>query len=133
MDISALYKCFTECGKVTTDSRNCPEGSMFIALKGETFNGNAYALQALEKGCQYAVVDEKEYAADGHPRILLVDDCLKALQELANYHRHKMGTRIIIGCHIQDSHYLRMGEIHQFPININIFDGFGFHCLRLVI
>ena len=56
MDISALYKCFTECGKVTTDSRNCPEGSMFIALKGETFNGNAYALQALEKGCQYAVV-----------------------------------------------------------------------------
>lgn len=77
MDISALYKCFTECGKVTTDSRNCPEGSMFIALKGETFNGNAYALQALEKGCQYAVVDEKEYAADGHPRILLVDDCLK--------------------------------------------------------
>ena len=63
MDISALYKCFTECGKVTTDSRNCPEGSMFIALKGETFNGNAYALQALEKGCQYAVVDEKEYAS----------------------------------------------------------------------
>jgi UDP-N-acetylmuramyl pentapeptide synthase len=60
MDISALYKCFTECGKVTTDSRNCPEGSMFIALKGETFNGNAYALQALEKGCQYAVVDEKD-------------------------------------------------------------------------
>ena len=48
-----------------------------------------------KKGCQYAVVDEKEYAADGHPRILLVDDCLKALQELANYHRHKMGTRII--------------------------------------
>ena len=65
MDISALYKCFTECGKVTTDSRNCPEGSMFIALKGETFNGNAYALQALEKGCQYAVVDEKITVAPG--------------------------------------------------------------------
>ena len=96
MDISALYKCFTECGKVTTDSRNCPEGSMFIALKGGNIQMEMqYALQALEKGCQYAVVDEKEYAADGHPRILLVDDCLKALQELANYHRHKMGTRII--------------------------------------
>ena len=52
---------------------------MFIALKGETFNGNAYALQALEKGCQYAVVDEKEYAADGHPRILLVDDCFESI------------------------------------------------------
>lgn len=95
MDISALYKCFTECGVVTTDSRNCPAGSMFIALKGETFNGNAFARQALEKGCQYAVVDEKEYAADGHPRILLVDDCLKALQGLANYHRRRLGTHII--------------------------------------
>lgn len=95
MEISALYKCFTECGVVTTDSRNCPQGSMFIALKGETFNGNAFAHQALEKGCRYAVVDEKEYAADGNPRILLVDDCLKALQELANYHRRRLGTPII--------------------------------------
>lgn len=95
MDISALYKCFTECGVVTTDSRNCPEGSMFIALKGETFNGNTFARQALEKGCRYAVVDEKEYAADGNPHILLVDDCLKTLQELANYHRRQLGTPII--------------------------------------
>lgn len=95
MDISVLYKCFTECGVVTTDSRNCPTGSMFIALKGETFNGNAFARQALEKGCQYAVVDEEEYAGGGDPRILLVDDCLKALQELANYHRRRLSTRII--------------------------------------
>ncbi len=95
MDISALYKCFTECGVVTTDSRDCPAGSMFIALKGETFNGNAFARQALEKGCRYAVVDEKEYAADGNPCILRVDDCLKALQELANYHRRRLGTPII--------------------------------------
>ncbi|WP_455673810.1 UDP-N-acetylmuramoyl-tripeptide--D-alanyl-D-alanine ligase [Phocaeicola sp.] len=95
MDISALYKCFTECGVVTTDSRNCPEGSMFIALKGETFNGNSFAAQALEKGCQYAVTDEAEYADGSNPRILLVDDCLKALQDLANYHRRKLGTRII--------------------------------------
>lgn len=95
MDISALYKCFTECGVVTTDSRNCPEGSMFIALKGETFNGNAYARQALEKGCRYAVIDEKEYASDDDSHILLVDDCLKVLQELANFHRRRLGTRII--------------------------------------
>ena len=67
MDISALYKCFTECGKVTTDSRNCPEGSMFIALKGETFNGNAYALQALEKGCQYAVVQPYRFMKKNMP------------------------------------------------------------------
>lgn len=95
MDISALYKCFTECGVVTTDSRNCPEGSMFIALKGDTFNGNAFACQALGNGCRYAVVDEEEYAADGNSRILLVDDCLKALQELAHYHRRQLGTTII--------------------------------------
>ena len=48
MEISTLYNYFKECGKVTTDTRNCPEGSMFIALKGETFNGNVFAKQALE-------------------------------------------------------------------------------------
>ena len=93
MEISTLYNCFKECGKVTTDTRNCPEGSMFIALKGETFNGNAFAKQALEKGCRYAVVDEAQYA--DAPNILLVDDCLKTLQDLANCHRRQMGTRII--------------------------------------
>ena len=94
MDISTLYKCFTECSGVTTDSRNCPEGSMFIALKGETFNGNAFAVQALEKGCRYAVVDEEQYTG-GSPHILLVDNCLQALQELANFHRRKLGTCIV--------------------------------------
>ena len=95
MEITALYTCFKECGKVTTDTRNCPEGSMFIALKGETFNGNAFAKQALEKGCRYAVVDEKEYAEAGNPNILLVDDCLKALQDLAREHRRALGTPIV--------------------------------------
>ena len=93
MEISALYNRFKECGKVTTDSRVCPEGSMFIALKGENFNGNAFAKHALEKGCRYAVVDEAEYADD--PNIFLVENCLKTLQMLANYHRRQMGTRII--------------------------------------
>ena len=94
MDISTLYKCFTECSGVTTDSRNCPEGSMFIALKGETFNGNAFAAQALEKGCRYAVVDEEQYAGE-NPHILLVDNCLRTLQELANFHRRTLDTLII--------------------------------------
>ena len=93
--ITSLYDFFTECGQVTTDSRNCPEGSMFIALKGGNFNGNAFAEQALQKGCRYAVVDEPEYAQKDDPRILLVEDCLKALQELANYYRRQLGTRII--------------------------------------
>lgn len=92
MEIAELYKCFMECGKVTTDSRNCPEGSMFIALKGETFNGNAFAAQALKQGCRYAVIDESEYAGEG---TILVDNCLQALQQLANYHRRQLKTLVI--------------------------------------
>ena len=93
MEIATLYTYFKECGKVTTDTRNCPEGSMFVALKGETFNGNAFAKQALEKGCRYAVVDEAEYADSEN--IFLVDDCLKTLQDLAREHRRALGTPII--------------------------------------
>ena len=93
MEISTLYNYFKQCGRVTTDTRNCPEGSMFIALKGETFNGNSFAHQALEKGCRYAVVDEPQYADSEN--IILVDDCLKALQALAREHRRQMGTSII--------------------------------------
>ena len=78
---------------MATDTRNCPEGSMFIALKGETFNGNMFARQALEKGCRYAVVDEAEYA--DAENIFLVDDCLETLQCLAREHRREMGTAII--------------------------------------
>lgn len=92
MEIAELYKCFMECGKVTTDSRNCPEGSMFIALKGKTFNGNAFAAQALKQGCRYAVIDESEYAGEG---TILVDNCLQALQQLANYHRRQLKTPVI--------------------------------------
>lgn len=92
MEIAELYKCFMEFGKVTTDSRNCPEGSMFIALKGETFNGNAFAAQALKQGCRYAVIDESEYAGEG---TILVDNCLQALQQLANYHRRQLKTPVI--------------------------------------
>ena len=95
MEISALYNYFEQCNGVTTDSRNCPEGSLFIALKGETFNGNAFAEQALQKGCRYALVDEVEYADKNNSRILLVDDCLKALQQLANEHRRRMALPII--------------------------------------
>ena len=95
METSLLYKYFLECGKVTTDTRDCTEGSMFIALKGANFNGNAFASQAISGGCRYAVVDEAEYANDEEGRILLVDDCLKALQELAAWHRRELGTKMI--------------------------------------
>lgn len=95
MNISTLYCKFQECGSVTTDSRNCPCNSIFFALKGGNFNGNAYAANALEAGCAYAVIDEEEYAVQGDARYIIVDNCLRALQQLANYHRQQLSTPLI--------------------------------------
>lgn len=95
MNLSALYQIFLDCQTVTTDSRNCPEGSLFIALKGESFNGNAFAGQALRTGSAYVVIDEAEYVIEGDERYILVDDCLQTMQLLANYHRRQLGTPII--------------------------------------
>lgn len=88
-----LYEIFLEHPEITTDSRNCPAGSIFFALKGENFNANEFATKALENGCSYAVVDEAKYAVD--QRYILVKDVLKCLQELAGQHRQQLGTKII--------------------------------------
>lgn len=95
MEITALYNIYLECDVITTDSRNCPKGSLFIALKGDAFNGNAFAAQALHNGCAYVVIDEADYMIKGDKRYILVDNCLETLQQLANYHRRQLGTRII--------------------------------------
>lgn len=95
MCIETIYKAFLACNGLTTDSRNCPQNSMFVALKGETFNGNVFAAKALEAGCAYAVIDEACYAQPNDERYFLVEDCLKTLQQLANLHRRTLGTRII--------------------------------------
>lgn len=95
MEIASLYHIFQQHPFVTTDSRNCPEGSIFFALKGASFNGNAFAEQALKIGCAYAVIDEPVYNDETDERLILVDDSLKTLQQLANYHRRQLGTRMI--------------------------------------
>lgn len=95
MEISSLYQIFRQHSQVTTDSRHCPEGAIFFALKGASFDGNAFAKSALEKGCSYAVVDNEEYADVSDGRFILVDDVLKTLQRLANYHRRQLNTPII--------------------------------------
>ena len=95
MEKKDLYALFQQHPIVTTDSRDVPEGSMFFALKGETFDGNAYAKAALEQGAAYAIIDEKEYAEEGNERLILVEDVLIALQQLAKYHRVHLGTPII--------------------------------------
>ena len=94
MNTEALYALYKEHSLVTTDSRKCPEGSIFFALKGETFDGNNYALQALEKGCAFAVVDNPEVAKQDE-RLILVPDVLAALQELAAYHRKAWGKTVL--------------------------------------
>lgn len=95
MEISAIYQLFLQHPVVTTDSRDCPEGSIFVALKGASFDGNAFAMKALEQGCSYAIIDEHKYALDGDKRYILVDDALKTLQELAHYHREQLKTPVI--------------------------------------
>ena len=72
-----------------------PKGSLFIALKGDNFNGNAFAAKALEAGSAYAIVDEADYVPAGDTHYILVDNSLRTLQQLANYHRRRLGTRII--------------------------------------
>lgn len=93
MNINAIYQLYKQQQQITTDSRNCPSGSIFIALKGEHFNGNEYAQQALDKGCAYAIVDEEAYATG--ERTILVENCLKTLQDLANYHRKQLPVKVI--------------------------------------
>ena len=93
MDTENLYQLFIKHPVVTTDSRHCPEGSLFFALKGERFDGNQYAAAALEKGCAYAVIDNPEYLSGD--RTILVDDTLRALQALAREHRDRLGLPVI--------------------------------------
>lgn len=95
MDIKQLYAIYQSHPVVTTDSRDCPEGSIFLALKGASFDGNKFAAMALEKGCHYAVVDEKEYCVEGDERYILVDDCLTTFKELAREHRRQFNIPVV--------------------------------------
>ena len=93
MNIEQLYKIFLRHPQVTTDSRHCPEGSIFFALKGDTFNGNRFAAAALQNGCSYAVIDEPIDNSDS--RFILVDNALTALQQLAHMHRQHFRGPVI--------------------------------------
>lgn len=88
-----LYKAFCESSGVTTDSRSANKGMMFFALKGDRFNGNEFALQALNQGASYAVVDEPKYATD--ERFIVVENVLQTLSELATYHRRKIKCPVL--------------------------------------
>jgi len=94
MRIEEIYQCFLECDGVCTDTRNIKENSLFIALKGENFDANTFASEALTKGARYVILDNKNYITNSN-KMLLVDDSLKTLQMLANFHRKQLGLPII--------------------------------------
>lgn len=90
----ALYEKFVGCNQqISTDSRKISPGCLYLALKGENFNGNQFAHQALESGASFAVVDELQWVTD--ERILLVEDGLSALQALAQHHRKQLQAVVV--------------------------------------
>mgnify|MGYP006155263619 CR=1 FL=1 len=102
MQIQQLHQLYLQCSGVTTDTRSIGAQSMFFALKGDRFNANTFAAEALQKGASYAVVDELSDAAwqaEYGYRLIIVDDVLQTLQQLAGYHRkkHKLPVIAITG------------------------------------
>ena len=101
MDIQELYKLYQQHPCITTDSRNCPKDSIFLALKGESFDGNKFALQALEKGCAFAIIDEPDILDNLESlehlerKLILVDNCLQTYKDLAREHRRQFNIPII--------------------------------------
>ena len=113
MTIKELYKLYQEHPCITTDSRDCPKGSIFLALKGDKFNGNQFARQALENGCAYAIVDEdpsnlpclgeanafeaspKQGRLEGSGSLIYVSNCLQTFKDLAREHRRQFQIPII--------------------------------------
>jgi UDP-N-acetylmuramoyl-tripeptide--D-alanyl-D-alanine ligase len=93
MSISHIYNLYLQSGKVSTDTRQITSDSIFFALKGPTYNANAFAEEALQKGASYAVVDDAAYAKGD--RIILVTDVLQALQQLASHHRDQLKIPVI--------------------------------------
>lgn len=87
------FELFYDCSTVSIDTRNIAENSLFICLKGEHFDGNDFALDALQKGAKYVVVDREELA--DNKSIFFVSDTLIYLQELARFHRRKMKIPVI--------------------------------------
>lgn len=95
MEIFELYSIYNQCNGVSTDTRNITENSIFFALKGEKFNANNFALQALENGAAFAVVDDKNLQKLENKKLIVVDNVLKTLQDLAAFHRFHIGLPVI--------------------------------------
>ena len=93
MKLAQIYECFLKSDGVSTDSRSIRSGQMFFALSGENFNGNKFALSALEKEASYVIIDQEIELHDD--RVILVEDTLSCLQRLASLHKTTLGTPVI--------------------------------------
>ncbi len=92
--MTTLYQKYLNCGQnITTDTRNITPNCIFFALKGESFNGNTFAFQALEAGAAFCVIDDPQFATDD--RCIVVENTLEALQKLANQHRRQFDVPVI--------------------------------------
>ena len=93
LNLEDIYSRYLETGNLTTDTRAIEKDCIFLALKGENFNGNAFAEEALAKGARYAIIDDPAFATND--RLLLVDDTLITLQQLARHHREQLQIPVI--------------------------------------
>ncbi|MFA9186603.1 UDP-N-acetylmuramoyl-tripeptide--D-alanyl-D-alanine ligase [Flavobacterium sp. FBOR7N2.3] len=93
MDISCIHSLFLKSSGVSIDTRKIQEKSIFVAIKGERFDANTFASEALDKGASYVIIDNESYYID--ERTILVEDSLVALQELAKYHRNYLKLPIV--------------------------------------
>ena len=93
MEIANIHSLFLECKSVSIDTRKIQPNSFFVAIKGENFDANTFAKEALEKGASYVVIDNSDYYID--ERTVLVKNSLQTLQALAQYHRNYLKLPII--------------------------------------
>ncbi|NHM08192.1 UDP-N-acetylmuramoyl-tripeptide--D-alanyl-D-alanine ligase [Flavobacterium sp. CYK-4] len=93
MDISQIHQCFLQCQSISIDTRKIQPGGMFVAIKGERFDANTFAQEAIDKGASFVIIDNPTYFIN--EKTILVNDSLIALQELAKFHRNYLKLPII--------------------------------------
>ena len=93
MDLQTIYSRYLECTAPVIDSREVEKGCMFFALRGENFNGNRFAVEAIQKGARYALVDDPVFA--NSRGCILVKDTLEVMQKLANLHRKNLPVQVL--------------------------------------
>jgi UDP-N-acetylmuramoyl-tripeptide--D-alanyl-D-alanine ligase len=93
MDIKIIHNHFLKCKSISIDTRKIETDSFFVAIKGENYDANTFAKEALEKGASFVIIDNSDYFID--ERTIVVKDSLEALQELAQYHRSYLNIPII--------------------------------------